>query len=115
MFGCHRRWAISDATRKALWLEDVSSRSEEEIEALRTIVPGEQTTPLIEVSLTGGEKVWLFVALACPDNLCVVTSVVPHCALLSNLVATAEKDRLRRTQIRRANSATQSQSAPTLS
>jgi superfamily II DNA or RNA helicase len=60
---------LKKAIRKALRREDVSFRSEEQGEALRTIVSGEQTTPLVVVLLTGRGKSLLFIAPACLDDL----------------------------------------------
>jgi superfamily II DNA helicase RecQ len=77
--------------RKALRREDISFRSEEQGEALRTIVSGEQTTPLVIVLPTGGGKSLLFIAPACLNDPGVTIVVVPYCALLDNLVATARK------------------------
>lgn len=85
---------LKKAMRKALRREDVSFRSEEQGEALRTIVSGEQTTPLIVVLPTGGGKSLLFMAPACLDDPGVTIVVVPYRALLDNLVATAKKARI---------------------
>lgn len=85
---------LKKAMRKALRREDVSFRSEEQGEALRTIVSGEQTTPLVVVLPTGGGKSLLFMAPACLDDPGVTIVVVPYRALLDNLVATAKKARI---------------------
>jgi superfamily II DNA helicase RecQ len=82
---------LKKAMRKALRREDVSFRSEEQGEALRTIVSGEQTTPLVVVLPTGGGKSLLFMAPACLNDPGVTIVVVPYRALLDNLVATARK------------------------
>jgi superfamily II DNA helicase RecQ len=85
---------LKKAMRKALRREDVSFRSEEQGEALRTIVSGEQTTPLVVVLPTGGGKSLLFIAPACLDDPGVTIVVVPYRALLDNLVATARQAKI---------------------
>jgi superfamily II DNA helicase RecQ len=85
---------LKKAMRKALRREDVSFRSEEQGEALRMIVSGEQTTPLVVVLPTGGGKSLLFMAPACLDDPGVTIVVVPYRALLDNLVETAKKARI---------------------
>ena len=85
---------LKKAMRKALRREDVSFRSEEQGEALRMIVSGEQTTPLVVVLPTGGGKSLLFMAPACLDDPGVTIVVVPYRALLDNLVATAKRARI---------------------
>jgi superfamily II DNA helicase RecQ len=82
---------LKKAMRKALHREDVSFRSEEQGEALRTIVSGEQTTPLVIVLPTGRGKSLLFMAPACLNDPGVTIVVVLYRALLDNLVATARK------------------------
>jgi superfamily II DNA helicase RecQ len=85
---------LKKAMRRALRCDDVSFRSEEQGEALRTIVSGEQATPLIVVLPTGGGKSLLFMAPACLDDPGVTIVVVPYRALLDNLVETAKKARI---------------------
>jgi superfamily II DNA helicase RecQ len=82
---------LKKAIRKALRREDVSFRSEEQGEALRTIVSSEQTTPLVIVLPTGRGKSLLFIAPACLNDPGVTIVVVLYRALLDNLVATARK------------------------
>jgi superfamily II DNA helicase RecQ len=50
--------------RKVLQCEDVTFRSEEQREALRVIVSGEQRTPLVVVLPTGRGKSLLFITKA---------------------------------------------------
>jgi superfamily II DNA helicase RecQ len=85
---------LMNAIRKALCRSEVSFRSEEQKEALRTIVFDEQKTPLIVVLPTGGGKSLLFTAPACLDNPGVTIVVVPYRALLDNLLATAKKAKI---------------------
>ncbi|KAI7056165.1 hypothetical protein KC339_g18245 [Hortaea werneckii] len=97
-FGAGRR-AIGEeelkrAMRKALRRDDVSYRSQEQKEALQTIVAGEQATPLIVVLPTGGGKSLLFMAPACLDDPGVTIVVVPYRPLLNNLLATAKKAKI---------------------
>jgi superfamily II DNA helicase RecQ len=82
---------LKKAIRKALRREDVSFRSEEQGEALRTIVSSKQMTPLVIVLPTGRGKSLLFIAPACLNDPSVTIIVVPYRALLDNLVATARK------------------------
>jgi superfamily II DNA helicase RecQ len=77
--------------QKVLGCEDVTFRSEEQREALRVIVSGEQRTPLVVVLPTGGGKSLLFIALACLDDPSVTIVVVPYRALVNNLVTTVTK------------------------
>ena len=85
---------IKKAMRKVLQCEDVTFRSEEQREALRVIVSGEQRTPLVVVLPTGGGKSLLFMAPACLDDPGVTIVVVPYRALVNNLVSTATKARI---------------------
>jgi len=85
---------LKNAMRKALCRSEVSFRSEEQKEALRTIIFDEQKTPLIVVLPTGGGKSLLFTAPACLDNPGVTIVVVPYRALLDNLLATAKKAKI---------------------
>jgi superfamily II DNA helicase RecQ len=85
---------LKNAMRKALCRSEVSFRSEEQKEALRTIIFDEQKTALIVVLPTGGGKSLLFTAPACLDNPGVTIVVVPYRALLDNLLATANKAKI---------------------
>ena len=85
---------IKKAMRKVLGCEEVAFRSEEQREALRVIVSGEQRTPLVVVLPTGGGKSLLFMAPACLDDPGVTIVVVPYRALVNNLVTTAKKARV---------------------
>jgi superfamily II DNA or RNA helicase len=85
---------IKKAMRKVLGCEEVAFRSEEQREALRVIVSGEQRTPLVVVLPTGGGKSLLFMAPACLDDPGVTIVVVPYRALVNNLVTTAKKARI---------------------
>jgi superfamily II DNA helicase RecQ len=85
---------IKKAMRKVLGCEEVAFRSEEQREALRVIVSGEQRTPLVVVLPTGGGKSLLFMAPACLDDPGVTIVVVPYRALVNNLVMTARTARI---------------------
>jgi len=85
---------IKKAMRKVLGCEEVAFRSEEQREALRAIVSGEQRTPLVVVLPTGGGKSLLFMAPACLDDPGVTIVVVPYRALVNNLVTTAKQARI---------------------
>jgi superfamily II DNA or RNA helicase len=85
---------LKNAMRKALCRSEVSFRSEEQKEALRTIIFDEQKTALIVVLPTGGGKSLLFTAPACLDNPGVTIVVMPYRALLDNLLATANKAKI---------------------
>lgn len=69
---------IKTAMRKVLGCEEVAFRSEEQKEALRTIVSGGQTTLLVVVLPTGGGKSLLFMAPACLAEPGVTIVVVPY-------------------------------------
>jgi superfamily II DNA helicase RecQ len=85
---------LKNAMRKALCRSEVSFRSNEQKEALLTIVSSEQTTPLIVILPTGGGKSLLFTAPACLENPGVTIIVIPYRALLDNLLATARKAKI---------------------
>ena len=85
---------LKNAIRQALCRSEVSFRSEEQKEALTTIVSNEQKTPLIVVLPTGRGKNLLFTAPACLNNPGVTIVVVPYRALLDNLLATAKKAKI---------------------
>ena len=80
---------VRKAMQKALCMEDVSFRSEEQREALFAIVNAEQRTPLVVVLPTGGGKSLLFMAPACLEDAGVTIIIVPYRALINNLVKTA--------------------------
>ena len=81
---------VRKAMQKALRTEDVSFRSEEQQEALLTIVNMGQASPLVVVLPTGGGKSLLFMAPACMEDAGVTVVVVPYRALINNLVKTAQ-------------------------
>jgi superfamily II DNA helicase RecQ len=85
---------IKRAMQKALRRDTVEFRSEEQREALYTIVSGNQTTLLVVVLPTGGGKSLLFMAPACLNDLGVTIVVVPYRALLDNLLKTAKDARI---------------------
>jgi superfamily II DNA helicase RecQ len=85
---------LKNAMRKALCRSEVSFRSDEQEEALKTIVFDEQKTPLIVVLPTGGGKSLLFTAPACLNDPGVTIVVVPYRALLDNLLATAKRAKI---------------------
>ena len=85
---------IKRAIQKALRRDNVEFRSEEQREALYTIVSGNQTTPLVVVLPTGGGKSLLFMAPACLIDPGVTIVVVPYRALLDNLLKTAKDARI---------------------
>ena len=85
---------IKRAMQKALRRDNVEFRSEEQREALYTIVSGNQTTPLVVVLPTGGGKSLLFMAPACLIDPGVTIVVVPYRALLDNLLKTAKDARI---------------------
>jgi superfamily II DNA helicase RecQ len=85
---------IKRAMQKALRCDNVEFRSEEQREALYTIVSGNQTTPLVVVLPTGRGKSLLFMALACLIDPGVTIVVVPYYALLDNLLKTAKDVRI---------------------
>lgn len=78
------------AMRKALGREEVSYRSEAQQEALKTIVHGRVSQPLIVVMPTGGGKTLLFTAPACFEDPGVTIVVVPYRALLETTIAKAK-------------------------
>ena len=82
------------AMQKVLRRDNVDFRSEEQREALYTIVSGNQTTPLVVVLPTGGGKSLLFMAPACLIDPGVTIVVVPYRALLDNLLKTAKDARI---------------------
>jgi hypothetical protein len=81
---------LKRAIQKALCYDNVIFRSEEQREALYTIVSGNQTTPLVVVLLTGGGKSLLFIALACLIDPGVTIIVVLYYILLDNLLKTVK-------------------------
>jgi hypothetical protein len=81
---------LKRAMQKALCCDNVIFRSEEQREALYTIVSGNQTTLLVVVLPTGGGKSLLFMALACLIDLGVTIVVVLYRALLDNLLKTVK-------------------------
>ena len=85
---------LNRAMQKALRRDSVTFRSEEQKEALHTIVSGNQTTPLVVVLPTGGGKSLLFMAPACLNDPGVTIVVVPYRALLDNLLKTAKEARI---------------------
>jgi superfamily II DNA or RNA helicase len=85
---------LKGAIKRSLRCDDVSFRSEEQGEAPRTIVSGEQAAPLVVVLPTGGGKSLLFMAPACLDDPGVTIIVVPYRALLDNLVETVKKAKI---------------------
>jgi superfamily II DNA helicase RecQ len=85
---------IKRAMQKALRRDNVEFRSEEQREALYTIVSGNQTTPLVVVLPTGGGKSLLFIAPAYLIDPGVTIVVVPYRILLDNLLKTAKDTRI---------------------
>jgi len=85
---------IKRAIQKALRRDNVEFRSEEQREALYTIVSGNQTTPLVVVLPIGGGKSLLFMAPACLIDPGVTIVVVPYRALLDNLLKTVKDTRI---------------------
>jgi superfamily II DNA or RNA helicase len=85
---------LKRAMQKALRRDNVTFRSEEQREALYTIVSGNQTTPLVVVLPTGGGKSLLFIAPACLIDPGVTIVVVPYRTLLDNLLKTAKDTRI---------------------
>ena len=85
---------LKRAMQKVLRRDNVTFRSEEQKEALYTIVSGNQTTPLVVVLPTGGGKSLLFMAPACLIDPGVTVVVVPYRALLDNLLKTAKDARI---------------------
>jgi superfamily II DNA or RNA helicase len=81
---------LKRAMQKALCCDNVIFRSEEQREALYTIVLGNQTTPLVVVLPTGGGKSLLFIAPACLIDPGVTIVVVPYRILLDNLLKTVK-------------------------
>jgi superfamily II DNA helicase RecQ len=81
---------LKRAMQKALRCDNIIFRSEEQREALYTIVSGNQTTPLVVVLPTGGGKSLLFIAPACLIDPGVTIVVVLYRALLDNLLKTAK-------------------------
>jgi superfamily II DNA or RNA helicase len=69
---------LKRAMQKALCRDNVIFRSEEQREALYTIVSGNQTTPLVVVLPIGGGKSLLFMAPACLIDPGVTIVVVPY-------------------------------------
>jgi len=82
---------IGKAVRTVLRCEDFSFKSNEQKEALYTIVVGEHKMPLVVVLPTGGGKSLLFMAPTCLDDPGVTIVVVPYRALINNLIATARQ------------------------
>jgi superfamily II DNA or RNA helicase len=85
---------IKRAMQKALRRDNVEFRSEEQRDALYTIVSGNQTTPLVVVLPTGGGKSLLFIAPAYLIDPGVTIVVVPYRVLLDNLLKTAKNARI---------------------
>jgi superfamily II DNA helicase RecQ len=85
---------IKRAMQKVLRRDNVEFRSDEQREALYTIVSGNQTTPLVVVLPIGGGKSLLFMAPACLIDPGVTIVVVPYRALLDNLLKTAKDTRI---------------------
>jgi superfamily II DNA helicase RecQ len=85
---------IKRAMQKALHRDNVEFQSEEQREALYTIVSGNQMTPLVVVLPTGRGKSLLFMAPACLIDPGVTIIVVPYHALLDNLLKTAKDVRI---------------------
>jgi superfamily II DNA helicase RecQ len=85
---------IKRAIQKALRRDNVEFRSEEQREALYTIVSGNQTTLLVVVLPTGRGKSLLFIAPAYLIDPGVTIVVVPYHALLDNLLKTAKDARI---------------------
>jgi hypothetical protein len=82
------------AMQKVLCCDNVDFQSEEQREALYTIVSGNQTTLLVVVLPTGGGKSLLFMAPAYLIDLGVTIVVVLYHALLDNLLKTAKDTRI---------------------
>jgi superfamily II DNA helicase RecQ len=85
---------IKRAMQKALRRNNVEFQSEEQRDALYTIVSSNQTTLLVVVLPIGREKSLLFMAPACLIDLGVTIVVVPYRALLDNLLKTAKNARI---------------------
>jgi superfamily II DNA helicase RecQ len=85
---------LKRAMQKALRRDNVTFRSEEQREALYTIVSGNQTTPLVVILPTGGGKSLLFIAPACLSDPGVTIVVVPYRTLLDNLLKTVKEARI---------------------
>jgi superfamily II DNA helicase RecQ len=85
---------LKRAIQKALRCDNVTFRSEEQREALYTIVSGNQTTPLVVVLLTGRRKSLLFMTPACLIDPGVTIIVVLYYALLDNLLKTVKDTRI---------------------
>lgn len=83
--------SMDRAVRRVLQREEFSFRSEQQGEALRTIICAEAQTALVVVLPTGGGKSLLFMAPACLEDPGVTIVVVPYRALINNMVATARK------------------------
>jgi superfamily II DNA or RNA helicase len=81
---------LKRAMQKALRCNNVIFQSEEQREALYTIVSGNQTTLLVVVLLTGRGKSLLFIAPAYLIDPGVTIVVVPYHALLDNLLKTVK-------------------------
>ena len=81
---------VRKAMQKALQIDHVSLRSEEQQEALYAVINAEQASPLVVVLPTGGGKSLLFMAPACLEDAGVTIVVVPYRALINNLVKTAQ-------------------------
>ena len=82
------------AMQKVLRRNNVDFRSEEQREALYTIVSGNQTTPLVVVLPIGRGKSLLLIAPACLNDPGVTIVVIPYRALLDNLLKTAKDARI---------------------
>jgi superfamily II DNA or RNA helicase len=85
---------LKRAMQKALRRDNVTFRSEEQREALYTIVSGNQTTPLVVVLPTGGGKSLLFIAPAYLIDPGVTIVVIPYRILLDNLLKTVKDTRI---------------------
>jgi superfamily II DNA helicase RecQ len=85
---------LKRAMQKALRCDNVTFRSEEQREALYTIVSGNQTTLLVVILPTGGGKSLLFIAPACLSDPGVTIVVVLYRTLLDNLLKTVKEARI---------------------
>ncbi len=81
---------VQKAMQKALQMDNVSFRSEEQREALWAVIEAARASPLVVVLPTGGGKSLLFMAPACFEDPGVTIVVVPYRALINNLVQTAQ-------------------------
>lgn len=91
---------MKKAIQKALCCSEVLFYSDEQKEALETIVLGELIMLLVIVLPTDESKTLLFTTLACLKDSSVTIVIVLYCALLDNLLATCKRANINHVEYR---------------